>query len=205
MDLFPPDTPISDIRLLFIYTETTGIKKDQLWNIAWISYKGNEILDDLSRDFVFRPEFIDEILDDRIRESYELNSHKHETGASLDEALEFLSEDLPNSLPVVFNKAFDMRRLNRDFESRDMATIDKLSVFDPMQLARRLSGSKQGIDKLCEKYNIPIAPNDDAKGRHSAYYDNEVTIDIFNELLGDFKDLKLPMTFGSLIQFTYGK
>ncbi len=203
-DLFPPDTPLSDIRLLFIDTETTGLHKDQFWNIAWISYKGDEIIDELSRDYVFRPQFIDEIPDQRIRNEYYLNPHKHNTGYTLEETIEELNEHLLNSMPIVFNKAFDVKRLNRELEAKDLPTIDNKSVFDPMQFGRRLHGKNifigRDIDKLCKYYEIPIRNN----VRHTAYYDCEITKEIFNLQLKEFSEKGHPLTFKSLIDFSYG-
>ena len=204
-DLFPSDTPLSDIRLLFIDTETTGLHKDQFWNIAWMSCKKGKIIDVLSRNYIFRPEYIEEIPDLRVRNEYLCNPHLHNTSCTMDDAIEALNKHLPNSLPIVFNKGFDIKRLNRELKARSLPTIDILSVFDPMHFGKRLHGKNPNIgrriDKLSKYYEIPI----DKIVRHTAYYDCELTLRIFLHQLQEFTLLGHKRTFRNLVEFTYGK
>lgn len=91
--------------------------------------------------------------------------------------LEFLGD----SKLVIHNAAFDMKFLNAELESLDLARLDDARAIDTVIMARqKFPGQPASLDALCRRFSIDLS----SRTKHGALLDAELLSDVYLELCG---------------------
>ncbi|MBV1702801.1 MAG: DNA polymerase III subunit epsilon [Hyphomicrobiales bacterium] len=97
-----------------------------------------------------------------------------------DVATEFL-EFIENAPLIIHNAEFDIRFLNAELARVQKPDLEMHRVIDTLMLARRKHpGQSNGLDALCQRYNI----DNTKRTKHGALIDSYLLAEVYAELTG---------------------
>lgn len=86
-----------------------------------------------------------------------------------------------DSTLVIHNAAFDMKFLNAELKSANMAPIPFDRALDTVLMARKkFPGSPASLDALCRRFGV----DNSAREKHGALLDSEILAEVYLELIG---------------------
>lgn len=196
-DEFSSETPMSDVALVAIDTETTGRDPaiDRIVEIACVVYRGGQTVD--RRVWLVNPgrpipkEAFDVhgISDDDVQD-------KPEFAGIVDELLDALAGTVPLAYNAEFDRNFIVAELQRSGHSRsEMPPACRKGVewVDPLVWARELQKyeKSKALGAVCARLGIEIAQ------AHRATDDAEAALAVLSAFS---TDTRVPNTYGAFIQ-----
>jgi DNA polymerase-3 subunit epsilon len=190
--------PISELEFLVFDTETTGLdtRKDHVLSYGAVQVSNNRIKIPTSREFYLRPK-------KRNREAVKVHGLiQVRPYVSREQLIRSFLEDAASRILVGHHIGFDLAMMEKVGSNLGLKSIRQAGL-DTYELAVRLELGKYhdpnrivpqdySLDKLCERYNIPL---DD---RHTAAGDALLTAQLLLKLL-KIADKKGIKTFGALM------
>ena len=196
-DEFSGETPMSDVAMVAIDTETTGRDPalDRIVEVACVVYRGGQTVDrhvwlvNPGRPIPKEAFDIHGISDDDVRD-------KPEFAAIVDELLDALAGTVPLAYNAEFDRNFLVAELQRSGPARsDMPPAFRKGVewIDPLVWARELQRyeKSKALGEVCARLGIEIAQ------AHRATDDAEAALAVLSAFS---TDTRVPKTYGAFIQ-----
>lgn len=194
---FPPETPITDVPLVAVDTETTGrdYETDRIVEIACVLYRNNQVV---SRESwlihpgcPIAPEAVQVhgITDEKVRDQ-----------PTFDRVADAILQVLAGHIPVAYNAEFDrgflhaeLSRAGRLSGKLPPAARPRVDWIDPLVWARELyqEAKSKSLGDMCERLGIHL------ERAHRATDDAEAALQV---LLALARDSRVPRTYASFMQ-----
>jgi DNA polymerase-3 subunit epsilon len=174
------DQSISEIPLVFVDTETTGLNPADGHRIVEIGVVEIANLIPTGRSFHVYLDPERDMPEEAFR-VHGLSSEFLSTQKKFAEIAEEFRAFIDGARLIIHNAEFDVRFLNAELARVDAPLINQANVLDTLALARqRHPGMANSLDALCQRYGVDTSRRE----KHGALLDSLLLAEVYAELMG---------------------